>query len=167
MLLKTRILGVEEISSQPYEDERGSFRELVAGVEGDLRLCEAANTAPRTLRGMHFQDIADETKYVWCTKGALWDVALDIRPGSATWGCSVALDLVPGGAGLLVPPGVAHGYITLEPNTVVLYLIKGKRHAGAQQGVRWNDPRFNIPWVETPRVISDRDANWPLWSERC
>ena len=99
-------------------------------------------------------------------RGALFDVALDLRPESPTRGRWYGLELRAGdGRGLVVPPGCAHGFQTLADDTDVLYLITPDYAPDAADGVRWDDPRFAIAWPDPPaagRVLSERDRTWPL-----
>jgi dTDP-4-dehydrorhamnose 3,5-epimerase len=113
---------------------------------------------------MHWQAApAAEAKLVRCLRGAIHDVALDLRPGSATFGRWVAAELsADNGRMLFLPQGCAHGFQTLSDDTEVLYLISTPHEPALARGVRWNDPRFAIAWPLPVSVISERDANYPL-----
>jgi dTDP-4-dehydrorhamnose 3,5-epimerase len=92
----------------------------------------------------------------------VFDVALDLRPESPTWRQWTAAELsAENGRALLIPPGVAHGFLTLEPDTDVLYQISPRFEAGHEAGVRWDDPAFGIEWPATPTLVSPRDASYP------
>ena len=121
------------------------------------------NLREGTLRGMHYQRTPhQETKLVRCTRGRLFDVVLDLRPGSVTFGLWTAADLsAHNHRALYIPGGCAHGFITVEPETEVLYQIAGEYHADAAAGVRWDDPAFGIMWPRDVAVISDSDRNYP------
>lgn len=116
-----------------------------------------------TLRGLHYQlSPKEETKLVRCLSGALYDVILDLRPDSPTFGHSFGALLTPENRTMMyVPKGFAHGFLTMEPNTEILYLVSEYYSKELERGIRWDDPRFNIEWPETPVVISERDRTHP------
>ncbi|HKY47659.1 MAG TPA: dTDP-4-dehydrorhamnose 3,5-epimerase, partial [Acidimicrobiia bacterium] len=104
-----------------------------------------------------------EAKLAWCGSGALFDVAVDLRPGSPTRLEWVGVELTAANRrALLMPPGTAHGYQTLAPGTDLWYLTSRPYDAGAATGVRWNDPAIGIDWPRAPGPMSDQDLNWPL-----
>lgn len=113
-----------------------------------------------TLRGMHWQDEPfPEVKMVQCLRGRVYDVIVDVRRESTTFGKWCGFELsenIP--TALLVSEGLAHGYLTLEDRTELLYQIKGAYHPSAQKVLRWNDPSVGIDWPEFPSTISTRDA---------
>jgi dTDP-4-dehydrorhamnose 3,5-epimerase len=167
----TEIAGVVVVDIDPVLDDRGAFARLhcpAAFAEAGLEFAPpqtslSRNTASLTLRGMHFQPAPHgETKLVRVVRGRIFDVALDLRPGSASLGrwTGVELDAAAGRA-LFIPEGVAHGFLTLEPDTDVLYQIAPMFEPGHGAGVRWNDPAFAIAWPAAPKVISERDATYP------
>jgi dTDP-4-dehydrorhamnose 3,5-epimerase len=99
---------------------------------------------------------------VRCVSGAIWDVIIDLRPGSATRFASVGVELSAQNAcALFVPEGFAHGFVTLQDNTDVFYQMSEFFRPEGARGLRWNDPRFDIHWPTPPRVISPRDAAYP------
>ena len=164
------INGVTVVELDPSTDERGSFARLhcpdafaAAGhpfVPAQTSL--SRNTAALTLRGMHYEaSPRAEVKLVRVTRGAIFDVAVDLRPGSSTYlkwtGAELSAD---NGRALLIGAGMAHGFITLEPDTDVLYQIDRMFEPGHGRGVRWNDPAFGIVWPAQPAVISERDATY-------
>jgi dTDP-4-dehydrorhamnose 3,5-epimerase len=122
------------------------------------------SVAKGTLRGMHFQKApALEAKLVRCTRGAMFDVLLDLRPGSSTYGKWYGVELTAdNGRMLYVPEQCAHGYQTLQQDTEMHYLTSAFYTPGAATGVRFDDPAFAIQWPLTPTVISQQDRNWPL-----
>jgi dTDP-4-dehydrorhamnose 3,5-epimerase len=122
------------------------------------------NRLKGTVRGLHYQaDPHGETKLVRCTRGAVWDVVVDVRDSSPTRFQWVALELNElAGAQLLIPPGFAHGFQTLSDSAEVSYFISTRYVADAARGLRWNDPRLGIDWPAPPTAISDRDAAFPL-----
>jgi dTDP-4-dehydrorhamnose 3,5-epimerase len=170
-LIPTPLPGVLVLQAEVVQDARGSFARLscvttlaAAGLAFAPVQTSLSRSAKRgTLRGLHFQvGPSAETKIVHCIAGAVFDVALDLRPDSPAFRRCVCTELsAANGLGLLVPAGCAHGLLTLTDDAAVLYQIDTDHdplHAG---GVRWNDPVFDIPWPATPEVISVRDANWP------
>jgi dTDP-4-dehydrorhamnose 3,5-epimerase len=169
--LETEIAGVVIVEVEPHVDERGSFARLccphefaAAGIDFRPRQTSLSrNLAVHTLRGMHFQDPPHaEGKLVRVTRGRIHDVAVDLRPDSPTFRRWVAVALDAGEMrGLYIAPGCAHGFLTLEADTDVLYQIDRDHVPGAGRGVRWNDPAFAINWPIPPAVISKRDATWP------
>jgi dTDP-4-dehydrorhamnose 3,5-epimerase len=167
----THIDGVVVLESEPIADERGSF----ARIFDDQLLADAGlpftavhvnlshNRRRGTLRGMHYQaQPRPDPKIVLCTRGRLFDVAVDLRPDSPTHQEWFGLELAAGsGRALHVPAGCAHGFVTLEDDTDVLYLMGDYYEPDLARGVRWDDPAFGIEWPVEPVVISDRDATYP------
>jgi dTDP-4-dehydrorhamnose 3,5-epimerase len=126
--------------------------------DGIVQANASFNARAGTLRGMHFQrEPHGEPKVVRVTRGAVFDVAVDLR--TRAWH-GVELTTA-NGLAFLIPAGMAHGFVTLEDDTEVLYLMGHAYVAGAASGVRWDDPAFGIAWPRPPAVISDRDAAWP------
>ncbi|MDO8380759.1 dTDP-4-dehydrorhamnose 3,5-epimerase family protein [Phenylobacterium sp.] len=167
----TAIDGVTVVDLEPSTDERGSFARLhcpdefaAAGhpfVPAQTSL--SRNTAAFTLRGLHYEaPPRAEVKLVRATRGRIFDVAVDLRPDSPTYlkwtGAELSAD---NGRALLIGAGMAHGFITLEAETDVLYQIDRMFEPGHGRGVRWNDPAFGIDWPAQPVVISQRDAAYP------
>lgn len=168
---ETPLPGVWLVTLERREDARGSFarafceREFAAHdlATRFVQANESSNVARHTLRGLHYQlPPAAETKLVRCARGALWDVALDLRPGSPTFGRHFAAELsYANGRMLYVPRGCAHGFLTLQPDTHVSYLIDAFYAPGSERAVRWDDPRFAITWPARPEAISERDRAHP------
>lgn len=170
-LTGTPIPGVIEVDSPGQTDARGGFRRAwcaagfaAAGVAfAPVQASLSTNLRAHTLRGLHWQaDPNGEAKLVRCVAGAIWDVAVDLRPDSPTfrrWH-GVRLD-AEGGRALFLPPGVAHGFLTLGEGAVVSYLIEGAYDPASARGARWDDPALAIDWPARPAVISERDATWP------
>ena len=166
----TSIGGAFVIDVDRSVDERGSFGRLfcerefaAAGLDGHVSQASmSSNNRRGTLRGMHFADAeAGEVKVVRCARGAIYDVLLDLRSGSPTFRTWVAETLTAeNGRALYVPSGVAHGFITLEDSTDVLYQMNVPYRSGLARGVRWDDPAFDISWAERPLIMSDRDRNY-------
>ncbi len=128
--------------------------------------CISTNVTKHTLRGMHYQRTPHgETKLVRCTKGKMFDVVVDLRPESKTFRQWYGTELTAENhRGLYIPQGCAHGFLTLEPSTEVLYAIAGEYTADAASGVRFDDPAFTIAWPAQPQVISDRDRTYSDFS---
>jgi len=159
------------VQFEPHRDERGLFarsycaREFAAaGLPTHWpQMNVSGNRQAGTLRGMHFQHPPhEEPKLVRCTRGAILDVIIDLRPGSPSLHRHVAVRLeADTGDALYVPPGFAHGFQTLMDETDVLYLMGAEFEPAAQAGVRWNDPAFGIDWPLPVTAISPRDAAYP------
>lgn len=175
--IATAIPGVSiiEMDSPPQSDERGQFmrlfceRELAAaGIAfRTVQTSLSRNAARGTLRGMHYQDMgAPEPKLVRCIRGAICDVALDMRNGSPTFGKWEAVELsAENSRALFIDAGIAHGFITLQDCAEILYHMAGFFAPEHARIVRWNDPRFAIHWPMQPLVISPRDAGAPDFSQ--
>jgi dTDP-4-dehydrorhamnose 3,5-epimerase len=169
----SRIEGAFVIRPQPREDERGFFARTYCqdefGKHGiDLRVVQRSvsfNRRRGTLRGMHYQvDAHQEDKLVSCTSGSIYDVIVDLRPGSGSYRRWFAATLTAEGfESLYVPRGCAHGFITLVDNSVVAYEISEFYHPESARGVRYDDPAFAVEWPMAPAVINARDANYPLY----
>jgi dTDP-4-dehydrorhamnose 3,5-epimerase len=121
-----------------------------------------------TLRGMHYQAAPrEEHKLVRCTAGAVFDVIVDVRPASPTYRRWFAVELSAANRrSLFVPPGFAHGFMSLSEDTEVYYMISVAHAPELSRGFRWNDPAFAIEWPMPPTVISARDASYPLLDAR-
>ena len=167
----TEIDGVVIVDLDVIADERGSFSRLYCPDEFTavghpfvpIQTSLSRNTKARTLRGMHYEVAPHaEAKLVRATRGAIFDVAIDLRTDSPTYLRWTGAELsAQNGRALLIGKGMAHGFITLEEDTDVLYQIDRMFEPGHGRGVRWNDPRFGIEWPATPLVISERDAAYP------
>jgi dTDP-4-dehydrorhamnose 3,5-epimerase len=169
--LNTSVEGVMVITPDQFDDERGFFARTWALDEFETHGLQTRmvqrnlsyNRASGTLRGMHYQRPPfPEVKLVSCLAGAVYDVAADLRPESPTYGKWFGLELRPEtGAMLYVPEGCAHGYVSLEPDSTVEYLISEFYHPEVAAGVRWDDPYFGIQWPREPTVMNARDGSWP------
>lgn len=167
----TPIAGVVLAEAEPRTDARGAFARLHCPEEfaaaghsfTPAQTSLSRNPLKGTLRGMHHQPAPHaETKLVRVTRGRIYDVAIDLRPDSATYRRWTAAELSAENLkALLIPEGVAHGFLTLEPDTDVLYQITPAFRPGHEAGVRWDDPAFGIEWPMRPALISDRDAAYP------
>ena len=167
----TPIAGLVLVELEKRGDDRGYFaryfcqEEFAAAglettfVQGNVSLTAEAGT----VRGIHYQlPPSSEDKYVRCTRGALWDVGLDLRKGSPTYGQCWGVELTPDkGLGLVLSAGIAHGFQTLAPDTEATYLVSSTYAPTLERGLRYDDPALAIPWPQAVTVVSDKDANWP------
>jgi dTDP-4-dehydrorhamnose 3,5-epimerase len=170
----TKVEGVFEIELEHQHDERGYFartfcqREFSAqGLHTEfLQANTSFNHEAGTLRGMHWQDAPHaEVKLVRCTRGAIYDVALDLRRDSPTYLKWTGVELSADNArALYIPQGCAHGYVTLTPGAEIHYLVSTFYAPTHDRGSRWDDPAFDIEWPQVaPLIISARDKAHPLW----
>ena len=118
------------------------------------------------MRGLHYQAAPHaEAKYLRCIRGRLFDVVVDVRHGSPTFGRWLGTEMSAASRQwIYVPEGVAHGFLTLEDNTEVLYPVSTPYVPGAERGIRWDDPAFNIQWPARPRHLSEKDGHWDNFS---
>lgn len=172
----TPLSGAYLIDLDKKGDERGFFARAFCEQEfsehGLIRhICQANNslsTRKGTLRGMHYQLAPKaETKVVRCLRGALYDVILDLREGSSTFGQSYGAELTADNRRMMyVPKGFAHGFITLVDDTEALYLVDEVYSPENERGVRYNDPKFSIKWPTEPTVLSEKDKAYPSFDPR-
>lgn len=173
---ETKIDGVWIIDPERREDDRGYFfrawcsRELAEhGIEFlPVQANMGFSVRKGTLRGMHFQaEPAPEAKLVRCTRGSMFDVALDLRSGSSTYGKWVGAELTAeNGRMLFLPAGCGHGYQTLEDRTEMHYMTSQIYTPATAFGARFDDPAFGIQWPLDPVAVSQQDRNWPLIEQR-
>lgn len=169
--VETDIPGVVLVEVEPLTDERGAFARLHCPGEfaaaghpfTPAQTSLSRNPRRRTLRGLHFQPAPHaEVKLVRCVRGRVFDVAVDLRSESPAHRRWTGFELSAENArALLIPEGVAHGFLTLEDGSDVLYQIAPKFEPGHEAGVRWDDPAFAIAWPERPALLSPRDATYP------
>jgi dTDP-4-dehydrorhamnose 3,5-epimerase len=170
--VQTELEGVFVVELEEHHDERGFFARTwcaeemaAAGLASGLAQCSVSrNPRAGTLRGLHFQRPPhEEAKLVRCTRGAIFDVAVDLRPGSPTRGRWVGVELdAESGRALYVPEGCAHGLQTLVDDTDVAYMISAPWAPEAADGVRWDDPHLAISWPEVAeRIVNERDRGLP------
>ena len=169
---ETSIAGAFVIDPTPHEDDRGRFMRAWCAREfaehGITFVPVQANMGfsnrKGTVRGMHFQtEAALEAKLVRCTRGAICDVVLDLRPNSPSYGKWYGTELsAQNGRMLYVPAQCAHGYQTLQDSTEMHYMASGFYSRDAARGVRFDDPAFAIQWPLPVAAISEQDRNWPL-----
>jgi dTDP-4-dehydrorhamnose 3,5-epimerase len=167
----TDLPGAYVIELEKHEDTRGYFartfceKEFAArGLETRIAQCSVSfNQRKGTLRGMHYQVAPfEEVKLVRCSRGAIFDVIIDLRRGSPAFKKHFAVRLdEQSGTMVYVPAGCAHGFQTLEDETEVFYQMSQVYSAEHGRGVRWNDPAFGICWPDAERIILERDRNYP------
>jgi dTDP-4-dehydrorhamnose 3,5-epimerase len=167
------IAGLLEITPRRLSDERGYFAELYrvdafAREAGDVAFVqenESLSERAGTLRGLHFQSEPHaQGKLVRCTAGALFDVAVDLRPGSPTFGQWAGVELsAANGRQLWIPAGFAHGFCTLEPRTVITYKVTAYYSAAHDKGIAWDDPDIAVAWpdIADPATLSPKDRVQP------
>jgi dTDP-4-dehydrorhamnose 3,5-epimerase len=169
---ETKLSDAFIIEPERFDDARGFFARSFSQKEFEAhrlnsRLVEcniSFNVRRHTVRGMHFQRPPHaQAKLVRCTAGAIYDVMIDLRPQSASYGEWIGVELTAENRRMLyVPEGFAHGFQTLTDNSEVFYQVSDFYAPGSADGVRWNDPAFRIEWPETERVvINERDRSYP------
>jgi dTDP-4-dehydrorhamnose 3,5-epimerase len=168
---ETKLKGAYVIELNKLKDDRGYFARAWCQREFEehhlnsrLVQCNVSNSEIKgTLRGMHYQMPYPETKLVRCTRGAVYDVMVDLRPDSPTFLQWVSEVLTPdNGKMMYVPHGFAHGFLTLEAQSMVFYQVSEFYYPEYYCGVRWDDPLFNIAWPSEVNAISERDEAWKL-----
>ena len=175
LFVKTEIAGVIEVQLQPHRDQRGFFARAYCPEEfaaagltlNSQQINLSRNDQRLTMRGMHYQDAPHaEAKVVRVVRGRIFDCVVDLRPDELTYRQWIGryLDADTGNA-LLIPEGCAHGFLTLEPHTDVLYQMGRIFEPGHARGFRFDDPAIGIVWPEAPVVISEQDLAWPLLAD--
>lgn len=173
----TPLEGAYLIDLDKRGDDRGFFARVFCvdefGHQGlATQFCQINNSLSAykgTLRGMHYQLAPKaETKVVRCVRGSLYDMILDLRPGSATFGRSFGAELSAGNRRMMyVPKGFAHGFLTLADDTEAFYLVDEFYSPENEKGIRFDDPKFDLQWPDAPTVISDKDKSFrdfdPTW----
>lgn len=170
---KLSIDGAYLVKLNPHADERGNFVRVFCNREFlkeniDFKIRQINRGFSKnigTLRGMHLQMAPkEESKIFSCISGKVFDVILDLRPGSPSYKRWEGIELSENDNKLLfVPKGCAHGYQTLVDNSCVEYLVSEFYAPEFEKGIRWDDPAFGIVWPLGSPVISEKDRNWPLW----
>jgi dTDP-4-dehydrorhamnose 3,5-epimerase len=172
---ETPLPGAWLLTPERFADERGFFartfcrRDFAArGLDPDVAQCSVSFNHKRgTVRGLHFQIAPhEEVKLVRVTRGALWDVIVDLRPDSPTFKKHFSAVLsAEAGNQLYIPKGVGHGFQTLEDGTEVSYQISEPYAPEFSRGYRWDDPAFAIPWPEPVTVMSEKDRSLPFFGK--
>jgi dTDP-4-dehydrorhamnose 3,5-epimerase len=176
-VIETEIPDVKVLNPERFGDHRGFFSETYnsrtlaeSGIELDfVQDNDSLSAEPGTVRGLHFQiPPFAQHKLVRVVRGAILDVAVDLRRGSATRSRHVAVRIsADEGNQVLVPVGFAHGFCTLEPNTHVVYKVTSHYSPEHDKGLRWDDPALGIEWPVSAAdaILSERDAKWPRLAE--
>jgi dTDP-4-dehydrorhamnose 3,5-epimerase len=163
--------GAFLVELEPHVDERGMFARTwcseefaAAGLPSEIVQTNLSQTLLRgAVRGLHYQRPPScEGKVVRCLRGGIFDVIVDIRPDSPTFLEHLGIELTPvNRLALYIPPGFAHGFQTLEPETEVWYQMTDRYRPGMSGGLRWDDPALGIEWPLTPTGMNERDATYP------
>lgn len=169
--VETPLSGAFIVEQEPFSDARGYFaraycKDELATVGADYEFVQAnmsGNVSAGTLRGLHYQDeTAPEAKFFRCINGAVFDVIVDMRPGSPTRYQWFGVELTAENRkALIVPPLFAHAYLSLTDGAEVFYQTSHAYAPGTERGVRWDDPGVGIKWPAPVTDISDKDRNWP------
>lgn len=169
----TPLAGVQRVQTRVFTDDRGAFTETfrrehfeAAGLPGEWPQANRSRSRRDVVRGLHFQTRQPQAKLVWCTHGRIWDVAVDVRVGSPTFGhwTAVELDDTPGAA-LFIPEGFAHGFAALTESADVAYLCTAAYAPDDDWGVAWDDPALAIPWPVAAPQLSAKDRVHPTLAE--
>lgn len=170
----TPIEGLKIIELKIFKDERGYFNERFqvekfknAGLPYQFVQDNHSYSKANVLRGLHFQNNPDQGKLVGTIQGSIWDVAVDLRKGSPTFGKHFGLELSSeNGLTLWIPGGFAHGFCVLnDEGADVLYKVDTFYNPQKEVGVSWNDPDLNIPWPVKKPIVSERDQKLPSFKE--
>jgi dTDP-4-dehydrorhamnose 3,5-epimerase len=169
--IETELPGLFKIELEKRGDDRGFFARFFCvneykeqGLDSNVVQMNNSFTGDElTLRGMHYQlPPHAETRIVRCLKGKLFDMSLDLRPDSPTFGKSFGTELTPENRTMMyVPKGFAHGFMTMEPDTEMLYLVTEFYAPEKERVIRWNDPKFDMKWPKDPKHLSEKDENAP------
>jgi dTDP-4-dehydrorhamnose 3,5-epimerase len=166
-ITKTPLAGLLILKPRLFQDDRGWFLEsynkqtfAIAGVADVFVQDNHSSSVRNTLRGLHFQTHPGQAKLIRCTSGSIWDVAVDIRPASATFGKHFGAELsAQDHSQLFIPVGFAHGFLVLSESAEVQYKCSNVYNAATESGIQWDDPELAVAWPlgsETP-VVSERD----------
>ena len=168
---ETKLKGAFIVEIEKLTDDRGFFARAWCRKEFEAHGLTSAvvqanvsfNRKRGTLRGMHYQIAPfQESKLIRCTRGAIYDVIIDLRPESPTYKKWIGVELTADNYTLFfVPEDFSHGFITLMDDTEITYQVSQFYTPGSEKGIRFNDPTFNIQWPLEVSVISDKDSNWP------
>ena len=171
ILHPTPLAGVFTIAPERRHDERGHFARLfcaeefaAAGLHAQFsQVASSVSDRRGTLRGLHYQSApAAQVKLVRCGRGAIWDVVLDLRRDSASFGQAFGTRLCDrSGTMMYVPAGCAHGFLSLTDDAETVYVMSGRHSPKHERGVRWDDPGFSLAWPSAPLVVSEKDLSWP------
>ena len=176
-LISTPLEGVWELRSKSFEDQRGAFTnafriqeptfQQVWGNRSIAQINISCTKLVGTVRGLHYQAVPhSEAKLIRCLRGRVWDVAVDLRINSPTYGSWHAAELSPNfGNAFMIPEGCAHGFQVLEPQSELLYIHSGEWVPKFERGIRWNDAKLGVEWPKPVVSLSTRDQELPLFGE--
>ena len=168
-IIPLAIDGTSGIILDSHEDIRGSLTRVwdKNSILGNFDLIQssiAINPKSKTMRGLHFQSIPfSENKIVQCVSGKVFDVIVDLRKESSTYKKHITIEIGPSAnfGGVYIPSGCAHGYLTLEDDSTLIYFMDREYSPENSSGLFWNDPALSINWPSNPVLISERDSTWP------
>ncbi len=165
---ETELKGLFIINLEKREDERGFFARLFCADQfrdhglnyNIVQINNSLSKIAKTLRGMHYQlPPKAEDRIVRCIRGAVYDMSLDLRPNSPTFGKSFGIEINDENRTMMyIPKGFAHGFLTLKPDTEFLYLVTEFYSPEYERIVRWNDPKFDLQWLVVPENVSKKDT---------
>ena len=160
-IIKTRFKGLVIIKKETFIDNRGYFRELYKNkiLKKKFIFDAMSFSKKNVLRGLHLQLNKPQAKLITVIRGHIFDVALDCRKNSKTFGKYFSIELSENeNASLYIPEGFAHGFCTLQNNTVILYKCTNYRDPKSETGICWNDPKLKIKWPVKKPIVSDKDS---------
>jgi dTDP-4-dehydrorhamnose 3,5-epimerase len=160
------------VRQKPIGDDRGYFARAFCEKEFEehgipsrfVQVNTSFSKDVGTLRGLHWQVApAPEPKFMRCTRGAIYDIMVDMRSDSPTYLQHFGIELTPDNQTMVyIPAYFAHGFLTLQPDSQSLYMVGGVYSPECERGVRWDDPKLGIELPIEPRIVSDKDRSWPL-----
>jgi dTDP-4-dehydrorhamnose 3,5-epimerase len=172
---KTPLDGLLVLRPRLFKDDRGWFLESynrnafqAAGISETFVQDNHSASVRDTLRGLHFQSHPGQAKLIRCTAGKIWDVAVDVRPSSPTFGGHFGMDLTPeDGRQMFIPVGFAHGFLVLSDLAEVQYKCSNVYNASTESGIQWDDPDLAVAWPLGSRkpVVSERDKKNQSFAE--
>lgn len=174
-VIKTPLDGLQILQLKVFKDDRGWFLESfnkvtfhAAGLVDSFVQDNHSASVKHTLRGLHFQTHPGQAKLIRCTVGRIWDVAVDIRPSSATFGRHHGIELSAGdGQQMFIPVGFAHGFLVLSETAEVQYKCSNVYNASTESGIQWDDPDLAVAWPlnGAKPLVSDRDTKNQSFAE--
>ena len=167
-ILKTPFKDLLIIKSKQFYDNRGYFRELIreVNIKQKFFFNIVSYSKKNVIRGLHYQKVKPQGKFISVVKGKILDVAVDIRIKSKTYGKHYKVVLSDkNGTSVFIPPGFAHGFLSLEKENIVVYSCTNYRHQKSEKGILWNDNQLKIKWPIKKPIISKKDLSNPLFKD--
>lgn len=167
-ILKTRFKDLIVAQNVSHKDRRGFFRELVLEklIKTKLKFYVVSKSKKNVLRGLHFQSINPQGKYLSVIKGEIFDVAVDCRPHSKTFGKHFKIILSENNCkSIYIPPGFAHGFLSLKKENILVYGCTNYRYKRSEKGIIWNDPVLKIKWPIKKPILSEKDKTNKTFKE--